>query len=130
MPLEHGSYSISKEDDIIRYDVSGSFNGRGAKAWSEAVKSEIESLNGRPFKVLVSHLQLEGGTPEAYDIADAFNQWLNKQNMLAKAIVSQSPIVEQIERRNVSAKQHQNICYFSTLDEAVTWLRSIPGSKT
>jgi hypothetical protein len=65
---------------------------------------------------------LDGATPDAFNISNKFNEWLNGQNMVAKAIVITSQVIKSIDQQWVPSKAVQNIEYFDNKDDALVWL--------
>ena len=121
---EHGKYSISMDGGIFYSKFEGAFNDIASKSWCERAKRVIESFGNRKFLMLVNLLELEGGTPGAWDDADRFNKWLNQKNMIAKALVITSSMTKEIERARVPSSRTQNIRYFENERNATTWLLS------
>ncbi len=76
MNVEHGQVSIRQDGNIIIVKLVGGFNEFGAKKYTDGVKGIIGNFNGEPFTILVNNLELSGGTPEAYEEVEQYNQWL------------------------------------------------------
>ena len=114
--------SFIVKENIIHVTLKGAFNEYGAKDVSKKAKEVILALNDKKFLVLVNLLSLEGATPEAFNISNEFNEWLNCQNMVAKAIVVTSQTIKAIDQQWVPSKVVQNIEYFENEDAAFAWL--------
>jgi hypothetical protein len=125
MAVEHGNNTVVVQGNIIHVTLKGSFNELGAKDVSEKTTEAINTINQETFLILVNLLNLEGGTPEAFSISNEFNEWLNKQNMVAKAIVISSQTIKDIDQQRVPSKATQNIKYFATESDALVWLKSL-----
>ena len=121
---QHGKFSVEAYGDTVRYELIGAFNEKAAAECTEAIKHHINSLDTQRFKLLNVQNQFEGSTPGAYRIADELNEWLNRQDMIAKAIVSHSSVIAQIDQLYVPSKKRQNIQYFTDEKDAVQWLES------
>ena len=99
------------------------FNELGVKKFTDAVRQFVGSLNGRAFGVLINDLKLEGGTPEAYAELEEYNQWLNTQHLVAKAMVIESSTHRDIINKLSPSRSQQNIEYFKSEQDALTWLK-------
>ncbi len=73
MTLEHGSYTITVDNDIIVVSLKDSFNEYATKTFIDKIKTEIDSFNGKPFSILVNDIELEGLNPESYEELDQYN---------------------------------------------------------
>jgi hypothetical protein len=119
----HGDYHLILNQYIIEVTLVGAFNDLGVKAWTEAVKNTIKLFDGKPFAILMDLTQAQGATPEAFEVANQYNEWLNTQNMIAKAVVFGNRILQEIEQVMVKAKQKQKIKNFFDVNEARLWLQ-------
>jgi len=124
----HGEFQLSLEGCFITSTLSGCFNEKGAYAYTHALRALIESLNGARFVILINNLNVEGGTPEAFDILDLHNQWVSEQNIVAKAIVCHSQALIHIMMSRVPSVKQQNLAMFTSLSEAKIWLHSFLSS--
>ncbi|MCW3171554.1 hypothetical protein [Shewanella subflava] len=125
MSIEHGEFSISLEGSIIKTKLMGSFNEFGAKRYTEAVIEVVKQLEGKPFAILVNNLELFGGTPEAYQVLEEYNKWVNQQHMLAKAFVFNAAILATIMKNMSPSMKADNIQMFKTLEDAESWLEAV-----
>jgi len=125
MSVEHGEFSISLEGSIIKTKLMGSFNEFGAKRYTEAVIEVVKQLEGKPFAILVNNLELFGGTPEAYQVLEEYNKWVNQQHMLAKAFVFNAAILATIMKNMSPSMKADNIQMFKTLEDAESWLEAV-----
>lgn len=125
MDLCHGDNSIELIDNTIFITLKGSFNEYGTLIWIEKLKTIVNHLKGKPFYILINHIEAEGATPEAFQVANEYNSWLCEQNLTAKAIVTSSVLAEidlaQIDKKN---RKHQNYKYFTTVSCALEWLKT------
>lgn len=120
----HGTYSIKKDADIVRYELIGTFNENVTQDFIDELKSLILGYSSRPFKLMNVQIQLEGATPAAFELVNQLNEWLNTQNMIAKAIVNNSEVLAKMHRFFIPAREAQNIQYFSREEDALAWLTS------
>lgn len=123
MTVEHGENTIIVKENIIHITLKGGFNKSGAKDVSRKTKEIICSFNQKRFLILVNLLNLDGATPEAFNTSNEFNEWLNSQNMVAKAIVITSQTIKAIDQKWVPSKIVQNIGYFDNEEDALKWLK-------
>ncbi len=124
MIKSHGDYFIRIEGNIVFISLEGSMNEYSVKELFFEAKTIINNFNGNKFSMLSNLSKIIGGTPEAYDEANKFNEWLNTQNMVAKAVVITSPTLSKIERIRVPAKLLQNIKEFDNEPDAIKWLKT------
>jgi len=120
--LSHGTYVLTYQNNIIEVTLSGAFNEYGVIDWTNAIKKTIASFNGEKFCILMDLRKALGGTPEAFEQANQYNDWLNSQNMVAKAVIFENAVLAEIERVMVSAKRFQKIKNFHDIIEARQWL--------
>ncbi|GMM85078.1 hypothetical protein MTsN2n4_23050 [Pseudoalteromonas sp. MTN2-4] len=119
----HGRFSTTLlENNIISAKLIGSFNERGCFNYTESVKHIVNALNGEPFAMLIDDLELEGGTPEAYQTLQAYNVWLNTQSIIAKAFIVNDRMTKHIILQRSPALLEQKIAFFETHEEAESWL--------
>lgn len=124
MNTGHGIIDIDIDGDIIIARYIGLFNVDGMERELTKLRQAVESIAPAPFAILVDNLSVEGGTPEAYEVLELFNQWLNTQPLVAKATVSESSVKLKIVDERVPSRQLQNQRSFSTLESARRWLQS------
>ena len=123
MNLEHGIFTVTIDTNIIIVIMKGSFNEFGARALIDSIKAKIKSFNGTKFSIIVEDLELEGITPEGYKEINKYNEWLNNQNMIAKARVANSSLMLDIDHRLIPAIQKQNLKIFEDVPSAIEWLK-------
>ncbi len=121
--ISHGVYRLVKKGYIIEVALSGAFNEFGAIDWTEAVKEAIASYHGKPFAILMDLTQAQGATPEAFEVGERYNEWLNTQNLVAKAVVYGSHVLKDIELNIVKAKKKQHLKNFDDIEQARAWLK-------
>lgn len=119
----HGEREVFLKDRIITARFIGMFNEHGVKRITDEIRQCIYQLSGKPFAILVDDLKLEGGTPEAYVVLEEYNQWLNTQNLVAKAMVLTSKAHKAIIDKLSPSRTQQNIQYFVSEDSALAWLK-------
>jgi len=120
----HGEHFIRVDENIIYVTLIGSFNDIGAENVTRAMKATINRFNGTAFSILVNDLKVSGATPEAYAVVENYNQWLNGQNMTAKAVVISSSVTLAIIEKYAPSRQQQNIATFDNEPDAIAWLKS------
>ena len=123
MAKEHGQSFISVDGDIIIVRAVGAFNEEGIVNTIGKLKSVIESFGPKGFKLLFDYSEAEGGTPDVYDKINECNIWLNGQNMIAKALVIDSPTKLEILESRTPARRSQNFKNFNDKKKAISWLK-------
>jgi len=120
---KHGEVELSYDNQIITAVLVGSFNKKGAEEYTEGVKSIVKQLKGKKYAMLVDNSKLEGGTPEAYQTLENYNQWINNTNIVAKAIVVDSQAaMELIKSLSPSINQQKNKSFYDR-KSALEWLK-------
>ncbi|ENC6660018.1 MULTISPECIES: hypothetical protein [Aeromonas] len=120
--LRHGESSVDTNGFSIITTVSGAFNKEGALVWANAMKRAIERFAGRPFCILIDMQKQVGSTPEAIEVYNTFNTWLNEQPLIAKAYVIASPVLHSITVARLPAVSGQNTRTFLCQEHAQKWL--------
>jgi hypothetical protein len=126
MHIEHGEVTIEIIDNIILVRSVGAFNEYGAKKYTEGIKAAINGLSSKKFfSILTNNLKFLGATPEAYQVLEAYNLWLNTQNLIAKAmVITSSTTLDVINMFSPSRSLQQNE-NFDNEAEALAWLKSL-----
>lgn len=125
MQSADGKFSIEIQSNLIHTRLSKSFNKDDISLWISEMKKTINSLQGEPFFMLVDELLATGATPEALELANEYNHWLNKQALKAKAVVYSSSIYREIDKILLTAREAQNIAFFDNVSEAQKWLEQL-----
>jgi len=120
----HGDNQVSIQDKIISITLRGSCNEYDFQDIGPTVKKAVIQCNGKKFCILVNDLEFIGATPEAYQEFEVLNQWLNTQQMLAKAIVIKSASILGTIKIQVPAINDQNMKVFDVEEDAINWLQS------
>lgn len=119
----HGEFSIKVQGNIILTKLIGCFNVEGITLYCDAVKKlVIEQFADRPFVMLVDDLEVEGGTPEAFEALNAYNHWMTGQAIVAKALIAHSKTIKQLTLQLSPEIKQQNIQYFTEYESALRWL--------
>ena len=121
---QHGEVLFTVEDNIIIAKAIGSFNEEGAYDYTNGFKDRIGQLGSQPFAILVDNLLMEGATPEAFKVLEAYNQWLNDKPLVAKAFVVKSRVTTSIVTAHSPSINQQTVENFSTKEDALQWLRT------
>ena len=121
---KHGKFSVKTEGQIVIAKLFGSFNELGAGALTDSLKKEVKSLNDLPFAELIDVQELEGVTPEGFEIIEEWNYWINiERKLIAKAFVTGSSVHPVIAQKNISSQKKQNVKIFDGREQALQWLR-------
>lgn len=123
MDTVHGESSITIDGDIITVKAVGAFNLEGIVKVIAELELVIDSFCKKKFKLLFDYSQTEGGTPEVFEKINECNVWLNSQNMVAKALIINSPINLAILESRTPARNSQNAKQFDNKASAIAWLK-------
>lgn len=125
MDIQHGEVSIILKDNIIVATLIGAFNKKGAVEYTEGVKNLVKKLNDNKYAILVDNSSMEGGTPEAYQVLENYNQWLNKTNLVAKAMVVKTTITADLIQTLSPSVKLQTTKTFHDKTLAFKWLEKM-----
>ena len=121
----HGESSFHVDGNIITFVMKGAFNEYGFIAAVKRLKNIVASFKGEKFYILMDITEGIGGTPELYDEMNQYNEWLNSQNMIAKAIVILSKMNLDIYSARVTTNKKQNQKSFDNVPDALNWLKQV-----
>jgi len=125
MNLAHGNFTVTFNEGIIFVVLEGAFNEYAVANWANEIKAIINALNGERFAILMDMRMALGGTPESFEVSNQYNAWLNEQNMVAKALIYGSSVLEDMDYTFVKSKKDQNTKVFDNIEEAENWLQSL-----
>ena len=125
MNLVHGEYGITVDDNIISIAISEAFNEYCIIQLTAELKLIVSSFPHKAFFLIVDLLNSEGGTPEAFEESRKCNLWLDQQNIIAKAILSDSSTFIAINEARLRRTDKQLIQYFHTRSDAIHWFNSL-----
>jgi len=125
MGNQHGEVQILLEGNIIIATLIGAFNGKGAIKYTEGVKSIVKNLKGKKYAILVDNSNMEGGTPEAYQVLEEYHQWLNETNLVAQAIVVKTLITSELIKSLSPSVKLQTTKSFQDKELAFEWLKEL-----
>lgn len=124
MNSPHGNCLVSVNNDIICIKPVGSFNEEGIIQAVQNIHTAIDTFSYRGFKLLIDYSEIEGATPKAFVQINDFNLWLNYQNLIAKAVVTNLSMTLPILESRVPARKQQNDKVFETKPAAIDWLKT------
>ncbi|WED24177.1 hypothetical protein L3Q72_14930 [Vibrio sp. JC009] len=107
---------------MIINKIGGPHNEYDVTETIRKLREEIESLNGLPFVELVDARDLKGITPEGYEVVEEYYRWIIEKGIVAKAYVTNNPILAEIGKKRVPEAEQTNIRLFSDINEAKHWL--------
>ncbi len=125
MVIEHGEVTIEVLDNIIIVRTEGAFNEYGTQQYTHGVRKIVDGMQGQSFSVLINNLEFQGGTPEAYQELESYNAWLNKQKLIAKAMVITSSINLDVINKLSPSRASQQTRSFDNEKDALSWLQSL-----
>jgi len=116
--------SISYNDGIITSKLYGVFNGRSAEEYRERLFKLVMGLNMKPFALLVDISEVEGATPDAFDMVKHIVNRLPEMGLIAKAYVYKGPVIRGMMFQRIPELKHMDYLFFTDFDEASQWLFS------
>lgn len=123
---EHGQYSVDLEQDILSITLIGMFNDIATTTVCKLIKDLVESLESKPFKILLDCSAYEGSTREAHQVSNQHLLWLNEQNCIARATVFNQKLYHDIVKNEQPALfELKNRREFNNIVEANHWLKQL-----
>lgn len=123
--MQHGYHTIEIRDNVFIVSLIGSFDEYDIQGYIDDIRSFVSSMEGKPAYQIVNDYELVGITPEGYQQLEANNQWLLNHNLLAKAIVSDKPVQQNLDFRWTPSLQKLNTRYFTDMQEAEQWIDEV-----
>lgn len=120
----HGDYDINIKGRVIYVKGSGIFNLECSQAYLSDMQEAVASLAGQPFAILVDFGDSEGATPDAYQYAETFGQWLSNQPLLANAYVTKSRLLQETMKKLLPSIAQRNVQFFTCVELAQEWVDS------
>jgi hypothetical protein len=123
---EHGEFAIEDRGRYIRIELRGSFNVEGARRYIASYRRIVELKAGTAFGVLINSVEYSGLSPDAAQLSDEFNDWLNCVNGFAgKAVVADNQAIVNVSYFLQPATATQIKKVFSDETEAERWLLAL-----
>ena len=123
--LEHGTFSVVLEGNLLSITLLGTFNDIATLSACQQIEAKVESLNGQAFAILLNCIGYEGSTPDAHKISNQYLLWLNKRNYIALAsIYSKNIYADIVKNEQTALFELKNRREFNDLQEAKLWLLS------
>ena len=116
--------SISYENGVITSKLYGIFNERSAEEYREHLFKLVMGLNMKPFALLADISEVEGATPEAFDMVKHIVNRLPEMGLIAKAYVYKGPLIRGMMFQRIPELKHMDYLFFTDFDEASQWLSS------
>ena len=122
MPKILSSSKISYENGVVTSRLYGAFNEKSAEDYGDRLFKLVIGLNQRPFSLLADISQVEGATPEAFDILKRIIKRLPDMGLIAKAYVYKEPVIRGIMFQRIPELKSMDYLFFTDIDEASSWL--------
>lgn len=116
------SSTISYDNGVVTSRLYGAFNEKSAEEYSESLFKLVVGLNQKPFSLLADISQVEGATPEAFDILKHIIKRLPELGLIAKAYVYKGPVIRGIMFQRIPELKNMDYLFFTDIDEASLWL--------
>lgn len=122
MSKKLSSSTISYQNGIIFSRLHGAFNEKSAEEYSESLFKLVVGLNKKPFSLLADISQVEGATPEAFDILKRIIKRLPEMGLIAKAYVYRGPVIRGIMFQRIPELKNMDYLFFTDIEDASSWL--------
>ena len=122
-----GQYQVELAGKVITVTFEGMFDEKTSIKVCRHVEDLIASFNGEPFYMLINLSNYQGSTPDAHKVGNDHAVWLEGQNCLGKAIVTNEQFMLNIVRnQQTQLSQSQLVTkVFPSEEEAKVWLGSL-----
>lgn len=119
------SYSIEIEDNnVINVSLIGLFDLSSTKEYTNKMYQAIETLEGKPFYIILNILEYEGATPEALYEANKMEQSINNSNNLKEKIyIEKNNFFFQLSKHYMKEIAFQKRIHLNSLEEAKKYLK-------
>jgi hypothetical protein len=124
----HGEWQISIIGDVMVRTTAGSFNERGTSAVFQETLEKIPQ--DRPWVSLGDARLWEMSNTASLQAISAMRDCLFQRGCVGLAIVLPGRIRSLIFQRETGSTPNERLQFFSTLEEACTWLSSLGFSIT
>lgn len=124
MRNKQSTLSIRYDNGIITSELYGVFNKSSAEEYREHLFKLVMGLNMKPFALLADISQVEGATPEAFDMVKHIVNRLPEMGLIAKAYVYKGPVIRGMMFQRIPELKHMDYLFFTNIDEASLWLSS------
>ena len=114
--------SISHANGIITTKLYGIFNESSAESYRAELFKLVMELKGKPFALLADISQVEGATPEAFDMVKHIISRLPEMGLVAKAYVYKGPVIRGIMYQRIPELVAMDYLFFRDNEEAYQWL--------
>ena len=114
--------SISHANGIITTKLYGIFNESSAESYREELFELVRGLKGKPFALLADISQVEGATPEAFDMVKHIITRLPEMGLIAKAYVYKGAVIRGIMHQRIPELASMDYLFFTDNEEANQWL--------
>ena len=122
---QHGSFDIEIKGKTIEISAYAAWNEQTSMQFKQAYMELARHLSEAPWACLINFLEWELGTGEILQVGQQLNAWSFENNQRYSAIVCGTSLhrqlIEKIQEPTKSI-QHQ---YFTELEPAKNWLRSL-----
>lgn len=114
--------SISHANGIITTKLYGIFNESSAESYRAELFELVMRLKGKPFALLADISQVEGATPEAFDMVKHIINRLPEMGLIAKAYVYKGPVIRGIMYQRIPELSSMDYLFFTDSEKAYQWL--------
>ena len=122
--MEHGSYSIDLKQGCIVVRLIGAFNCEGMALYIDAMKAAIQQIQSSKLSIVINHLEFEGAGPEALELINQYNSWLDCHYIVNKAFVGTQAMYQYIAENKMTTGLNQCMQFFDSEEGAINWLLS------
>jgi hypothetical protein len=127
----HGSFELAVRGNILQANIIGGWNVESAQQYSEAIKEITKPLFGKPWAIISVMDEWELFTPDCEPIIKALSAKAYQSGLVREAMVNRIDSIKMqpfhAEIRGAPLFERQ---FHSTIEEAITWLKSEGFSLT
>jgi len=122
MPKKLSTTSVEYDNGIVTATLHGLFNEHSAYDYRDKLFSLLRDLNGKPFALLADIRDVEGATPDAFDMVRYIVGKLPSMGLCAKAYVHDGPVIKGIMFQRIPQLKDMDYLFFTDFDDARAWL--------
>ncbi|THB70450.1 MAG: hypothetical protein D6B28_09165 [Gammaproteobacteria bacterium] len=137
----HGFFTLYFDEAIIVFVAEGSWNEQASNICIIEIKKIIDGFDGKSFGIVVDSTNLEGVTPEGYNVwLKAIDEWNKRKHIATTRVDDPESTIYQafLSGFDEFFNETQQFRYSSSIEDGISWLNSIGlegfaegiGSKT
>ena len=115
-------FEISKTTIICR--ISGMFSLPEVKHTYKHFRTLVTDME-QPFAIIMDMREFQGTTPEGFEEAERFNQWLASSQLVVKVNITTAGVMSKIVDQNIPTRKNYHFQEFREEQAAVEYTETV-----